>query len=118
MNIPHSCSTQRTRWSQTNTLIALNQNAIVKFDQFFAGSATLVSIAQAAVDAASLNVESWVEWLNIVTTEQLFYKGVFDEAKARLATLLAAKAQLEAYLIENCGGLDVTEAPSTDIFTT
>lgn len=63
-------------------------------------------------------MESWVEWLDIVTTEQLFYKGVFDEAKARLAALLAEKGQLEAYLIENCGGLDVIEEPSTDIFTT
>lgn len=63
-------------------------------------------------------MESWVEWLDIVTTEQLFYKGVFDEAKARLAVLLAEKGQLEAYLIEKCGGLDVIEEPSTDIFTT
>lgn len=72
----------------------------------------MVANAQKDANSATINKDYWVKWYEFLKSEEDYYSGQLDGIKMKQIALEAEKSQLEAYLIKNCGGLDVTEPPS------
>lgn len=107
-----SCSSRHVHLGETSDLITTNAYFVETFEKFYPTLSLIAENAQAEVNSATVNKEYWVRWLEIVKTEQVFYLSRFNEAKGKQEAFKAEKSQIEAYLIANCGGLDVTQPPA------
>lgn len=98
-------------------MIGIYQGSLDAFDVGMASGTPNLGVAQAGVDAAQSQSEKddWLRWQNLYTTEYNRYKDIATDLHAKQAALEAEKSQLEASLIANCGGLDVTEGPMTNL---
>lgn len=101
---------QRVSYDQVKNLNAANQGLLSVLDYRLASAANSYKGAQAAVNVATTESEKEIllRWQNLIFDQSIFVKNLTDSLREKQSGLQVEFGVLEASIIANCGGLDIS----------
>ena len=110
---------QRLSYDQVKKLLAIHQKTLNALATGIAKAIINNGTAQTGINAATTQTEkeTFTRWQDLILYELGHFKNLTESLRVKQTALQAEYNQLEVSIIENCRGLNATEAPFSGNWT-